>query len=346
MKLLIITQKVDINDDVLGFFHDWLNKLAQKAELFVIANYVGQYNLPLNVKVFSLGKEKGAGKLVKFLKYQKLLITLLPKCDGVFFHMCPEYVVVAGLWLRIFRKKTLLWYTHKAVNWKLKLAEKLVDKIFTASKESFKLASKKVEITGHGINVEKFQIPSTKSQTNIKIPNSKFQIITAGRIAPVKNIEVLVDVAEILKRGNINFEVKIAGRPIIESDKIYFEKLKNLIKEKKLDDKIEFIGSIPNKNIAEFYQSGDLFVNFSDTSSLDKAVLEAMVCGLEVLTSNEAFIDVFNGGIFIEENPEKIAKKIIEIAGSRSDKSNSFVKYVFANHNLDNLISKIINFYE
>ena len=165
MKLLIITQKVDINDDVLGFFHDWLNKLAQKAELFVVANYVGQYSLPSNVKVYSLGKESKTNKLMRFLKYQKLLVTLLPKCDGVFFHMCPEYIIAAGLWLKISKKKTLLWYTHKAVNRKLKMAERLVNKIFTASKESFRLSSKKVEIVGHGIDINKFksQISNLKS---------------------------------------------------------------------------------------------------------------------------------------------------------------------------------------
>ena len=157
-RILILTQKVDVNDDVLGFFHGWLEKLAQKTDLFVIANYVGDYKLPDNVKVFSLGKEKRANSLVKNLKYQWFLLKLLPKVDGVFFHMCPEYVIGAHLLPKIFRKKTLLWYTHKAVNWKLKLAEKLIDKIFTASKESFRLSSKKVEITGHGIDADKFSI--------------------------------------------------------------------------------------------------------------------------------------------------------------------------------------------
>ena len=105
MKLLIITQKVDINDDNLGFFHDWLKKFASLADIDVIANYVGKYKLPENAKIYSLGKENGAGKIIKILKYQWLLLKLLPKVDGVFFHMCPEYVLGAGLLTKIFRKK-------------------------------------------------------------------------------------------------------------------------------------------------------------------------------------------------------------------------------------------------
>ena len=337
MKLLIITQKVDMNDDNLGSFHGWLKKLAEKADIFVIGNYVGKYDLPENIKVFSLGKEKRVGRLVKIFKYQWFLLKLLPRVDGVFFHMCPEYVLGAHLLPKIFRKKTLLWYTHKSFNWKLKLAEKLTDKIFTASKESFRLPSKKVEVTGHGIDMEKFKVQSSKFKIN---ENSKFRIISVGRISPVKNYEIMINAAEILKNKDFNFEIKIAGAPILKDDKTYFEKLKNLIKEKKLDDIVEFVGPIPNKYIAEFYQSGDLFINLSDTGSLDKAVLEAMACGLKILTSNEAFKDILKEDNIADKNPENIAFKIINLASS--EKKYSLVEYTAKNHGLDNLAEKII----
>ena len=346
MKLLIITQKVDINDDILGFFHNWIEEFAKHYEkVTVICLYKGEYNLPENVKVLSLGKEKSVkhsvfDKIKYVLKFYKYIWRERKNYDNVFVLMNPEYVILGGLFWKLWKKKIALWYTHKRVDLKLRLAEKLVDKIFTASKESFSLPSKKVEITGHGIDSAVFQPRNQKS--NLK--NQKFSIITAGRIAPVKNIDVLIEVAEILPSSG--WEIKIAGRPILESDEKYFERLKIVIKEKKLDDKIKFIGPVPNKDIAEFYQNGDLFVNFSDTGSLDKAVLEAIASGLEVLTSNKAFASVLGGEIFIEKNPEKIAQKIIEIASSRENKSNQLAKYIFENHNLDNLVNKIINFYE
>ncbi|KKS22293.1 MAG: hypothetical protein UU78_C0019G0001, partial [Candidatus Roizmanbacteria bacterium GW2011_GWC2_41_7] len=56
MKLIVITQKVDINDGNLGFFHRWLEKLAEKTtELRVVCLSAGEYHLPQNVKVYSLG---------------------------------------------------------------------------------------------------------------------------------------------------------------------------------------------------------------------------------------------------------------------------------------------------
>ena len=59
MRLLILTQKIDSQDDLLGFFHGWVAKLAEHFDkITVIALGVGQYQLPANIKVLSLGKEK------------------------------------------------------------------------------------------------------------------------------------------------------------------------------------------------------------------------------------------------------------------------------------------------
>lgn len=56
---MIVTQKVDVNDPILGFFHRWVEEFAKHFErITVICLQKGEYNLPANVKVFSLGKEE------------------------------------------------------------------------------------------------------------------------------------------------------------------------------------------------------------------------------------------------------------------------------------------------
>lgn len=355
MKLLIVTQKVDINDDVLGFFHRWIEEFARHCEkVTVICLQKGEYKLPENVRVLSLGKENFTDfknfrpyrlfqKLGYILNFYKHIWQERKNYDAVFVHMNSIYVVLGGLFWKILGNKIALWYTHKAVNLKLRLAEKLVDKIFTASKESFRLPSEKVEISGHGIDISKFESGKRKVESDKK---DKFKIITAGRIAEVKNLHFLAEAADILKNKSFNFSVKIAGAPVLESDKIYFEKIKNLIQEKKLNDIIEFVGSIPNKDIGEFYQNGDLFVNFSDTGSIDKAILEAMACGLQILTSNEAFKNIVPSENFTAKNAEKIAQKIIYLFNINNESNNILRNFVVENHILDSLVNKIIKFYE
>lgn len=335
MKLLIITQKIDENDDILGFFCGWIKEFSKQAKsIAVISQYVGKYDFPENVEIFSLGKEKGRSKIRQLFNFYKLLFKNLPKIDAIFVHMIPLWVVLGEPFFKIYQKKVYLWYTHKSVNLKLKLAEKFVEKIFTASMESCRLKSDKIVIIGHGIDIEKFEShPRSKKE--------KLKIISAGRITPIKNYEILIEAAKILKNKNFDFEIKIAGKPILEQDKVYSEKLKNLIKEKNLEDKINFVGSIPYRNVDIFYQSGDLFVNFSDTGSMDKAVLEAMASGLLVLTSNEAFKKILSEKYFVNKNPEEIAEKIIAL--SKADFDPGLRDYVVKSHSLRQLIIKIIS---
>jgi len=59
MKLLIITQTLDKNDPLLGFFHEWIRKFTEHfEEIIVICLQKGEYDFPGNVKVLSLGKEQ------------------------------------------------------------------------------------------------------------------------------------------------------------------------------------------------------------------------------------------------------------------------------------------------
>ena len=73
MKLLIITQAVDKNNPVLGFFVRWIEEFAKHFELVtIICLEKGEYELPGNVKVLSLGKEEKKSKfryLINFYKY-------------------------------------------------------------------------------------------------------------------------------------------------------------------------------------------------------------------------------------------------------------------------------------
>ena len=365
MKLLILTQKVDVNGSILGFFHGWIEEFAKNCEQVTViclqeglpcemrSNFSerkiisqGDYNLPENVKVLSLGKENGVFKITYIFNFYKYIWRERKNYNRVFVHMNPEYVVLGGLFWRLWNKKIGLWYTHKAINLKLRIAEKFTNKIFTASKESFRLRSKKIEIMGHGINTVAFQPQNQK----LKTKNQKFQIITVGRISAIKNVDILIEVAKILRDKNSNFEINIIGAPISEKDKIYFEKLKDLIKEKKLENYINFLGSIPHKNINKFYQEADLSINLCSTGGMDKAVLESMACAVPVIALNKTFISAF--GEFQDQlilknlDANELAEKILKVQNWPEQKKSQYIKlakdYVIINHNLENLISKIV----
>ena len=355
MKLLIITQKVDINDDNLGFFHRWLEKLASRVEkLYVICLAEGEHHLPRNTTVYSLGKERGYSKISQLFRLQKFLFKNLPETDGVFVHMCPIYAVASWPLVKIFKKRMILWFLHRNVNWKLKLAEKCVDRILTASEESCRLKNrKKIEVVGHGIDIDFFKpLPGAKYQIS-----DNFRIISVSRISPIKNLPTLIKTVSILvnKKNIKDIEIKIIGTPLGKDEEEYKKELKEDVDKlykltptgEKPPGRINFLGGKPHRKMAEIYQQNDLLINLSPTGGMDKVVLEAMACAIPVLVSNRTFKEDFGNYadalIFQERDPQDLAQKILDLRNADIVAIGDYLrKQVVRRHNLDNLIVKII----
>lgn len=347
MKLLIITQKVDKNDPVLGFFHRWLEEFAKHCDkLTVICLEMGQYDLPKNVKVLSLGKEDGVSRFKYIKRFYKYIHNEQDNYDSVFVHMNPEYVVLGGIAWKTWKKKIALWYTHRNVDLKLRIAEKFADVIFTASKESFNLPTEKLRVMGHGIPVEDFKNPE-ESRDAISV--EKLRIISVGRITPIKNLDTLIEAVKILKDKKIDLEVKLIGSPVQKGDKEYLQKLKEMVSTFGLEKVISFEGSVPNSEIKKEYWQSDISINLCPTGGVDKAVLESMAAGLIVLASNRTFKDYFGKYgerlLFKERDAEDLADKIVALkeGNDLEDISNFLLGKVGEKAGLETLINNILN---
>ncbi|HOZ36499.1 MAG TPA: glycosyltransferase [bacterium] len=349
MKLLFITRKVDTADSRAGFVIDWLLVLAKHLDqLAVVCQEKGDIaNLPENIVVYSLGKELGHSKIRQFFQAQKLLFQLVKNYDGIFAHQMPIYAVLAAPAGKIFHKKLIQWYTHKSVDWRLCLANLLVNGFATASSESFRLKTKKpIHIFGHGINVEKF-----KNQKSPIANNEYYHLLTVGRISPSKDYESMIKaIYDLREQGIDQLKLTIVGAPAMALGFDYFEKLQTLVEKMRLTKQVEFLGGLPPTRIIPYLQNADLFLNLSATGSLDKAVLEAMACGCLVLTSNESFQSILPAELFIaKDQPEILAERIKSLMDLPTDKKEELAKQlrqeVVSHHNLADLAKKIIALY-
>lgn len=345
MKLLIITQKVDINDDVLGFFHGWIIEFSKKfKKVTVICLKQGDYNFPSNVEVMSLGKEMGRTKLGYLFSFYKYIWKERHNYDTVFVHMNPQYVILGWPIWKILGKKVSLWYAAGRMPLIISLANKLTDIVFTSTPEGYRLKSRKIQVVGQGIDANKFEIQ------NPKIKTDGFKIVSVGRISPSKDYKTLILALNYMKLDGFRLpKVEIAGQPATNSDIGYMVGLKKLVEEKDLLDIVKFIGPIPNKELPNFLNMADIFVNMSHTGSLDKAILEAMACGLPVLTCNEALRGVLgpyaNELMYSKEDYVKLADglgELILMANEEREKLGLALReIVVKDHNLVGLISKI-----
>lgn len=347
MKLLICTQKVDKNDDILGFFHSWLVEFANRVDsLIVVCLEKGDYDLPKNVTVLSLGKEKGVSKVSYIFSFYKYIFQNKNKYDSVFVHMNPEYLVLGGLLWRIWSKKIGLWYVHKQMNLKLRIGSFFSHIIFTASEHSFKLKTNKLEIVGHGIDVDRFK--SVRREDD-----GVFKLLTVGRIARSKQVSDVIHAAHVLKdMVQKRVEVVVVGKPYTEEDKKYLEELKRLTQSLGMDNDVKFVGSVPNKDMAEYYNSATVTVNPSHTGGMDKVVLEAFASRIPTMFTFESFDDLCGEYTSLLKyeigDYNQLAEKIISLLERKdlNEVLDFLAQRVDEGYSINALIPKITNIYE
>jgi len=348
MKLLMITRKVDRKDvSQASFIYAWIKKIGEKLDkLYVITwQKSDRGNLPENIEIISLP----SSKFLKIFVLPFRLFKILPKVDGIFCHQNPEYTILAAPWTKLAGKKLVAWYAHGYVSWKLHLVNWLADKILTSSDKGCRLKNrKKIEVIGQGIDVDCFNCRLRKSSEQ-----GHFKILSLGRISPIKDYGTLIQAVKILvKKGIRDLKVKIVGGPVLKRDEKYFNDLKNIVEDKGLKDYVVFLGPVVHNKTLSYYQDCDLLINLSQTGSMDKVVLEAMACQRLILTCNEAFIDFLNDQRFIfqKKNPQDLAQKIINLMNLPLEKKQAIGQQlrdkVVKNHNLDNLVNRIISQYE
>jgi glycosyltransferase involved in cell wall biosynthesis len=346
MKLLIITQVVDRTDPTLGFFHAWILEFAKTCEkVTVICLKKGTYDLPNNVQVLSLGKEDAISKFHYLRRFYKYIWQYRKEYDAVFVHMNPMYVILGWKIWFLLGKKISLWYTHKSVDLKLRLATFLVNMIFTASTESFRIQNKKVKIVGHGIDTILFS-PIIKPLSYQ--PSEAFKILVVGRLSSIKRNDRIIDaIIEVTKKG-IVVDLVFIGEAITAND----IKCKMLLEERASfvhsPSAITFAGGKAHDAIPCYLQNSHLFVTMSDTGSLDKALLEALAIGVPVLVNNPAGVEVllqcgYTEGIF--RDTESLALRIENIIteyGTYSAHALAILPpFIKKNHGLQNLIATI-----
>lgn len=357
MKFLILTQKVDKEDPVLGFFHNWILELSKKFEkVSVICLEKGEYNLPENVRVYSLGKEKRHGlrimnyELCKKIKYAlnffRFSFFSSLEYDAVLVHMNQEYVLLGGFIWKILRKKVYMWRNHKYGNILTALAVLLSDKVFYTSPNSYaaKYKNKSVKMPA-GIDMSKFKYQEPTRKKN--------SILSLGRISLVKNIHLMLEVVRILEAKKIQFTFDIIGNPINPED---FEYKERLIRENQdLIDKhiLNFYPAVPHYETLDVYLKHEIFINLTPSGSLDKTTLEAAAYGcIPFNIANEDVREITKDmdptGILLPDlNPQKNASRLeswFNTSNKRKEEiRQQLKKYVSENHGLDILIDKLTN---
>ncbi len=336
MRLLVITQKIDHNDQVLGFFHRWAESLAEYCEkLTIVCLELGENKLSPVVKVLSLGKEKRVSRFRYLINFYRYLWQERQNYDVVLVHMNEEYVLLAGWWWRLTGKKIFLWRNHPSGSWRTRLAVRLVYRVFCTSPHSFTARFKKTKLMPVGIDTKIFYDRGQERR-----PRS---ILFLGRVSRIKNPELLLAALEILTKQGINFEATIVGDPV-KGDEEYSKQLKQ--EATALGEMIRFLPGVPNWQTPEVYNQYEIYVNLTPTGSFDKTIPEALACGSLPVVINQSLAEDLSAEYLSATPAAEIAAKISFLLDlpevEKAKRRLALRNYVEEKHSLELLITKLM----
>lgn len=213
----------------------------------------------------------------------------------------PNAAVVTRLVGRRFRRKNGLkvFYTAHGfhfykgapkLNWMVyypieKFCSRYTDKLITINQEDYELAKNKFKakevcyVPGVGIDLSRFegvQVDREAKRREIGVPEEAFLLLSVGELNENKNHQVVIRALAQLSNPSIHYAIAGVG------DKK--EYLISLADELGVSEQLHLLGY--RKDIAELNHAADVFCFPSLREGLGLAAIEAMACGLPLITSN------------------------------------------------------------
>jgi len=188
----------------------------------------------------------------------------------------------------------------------------------------YDVPSEKIRVISPGVDTALFY-PMDKMQAKQAIdasPDHKM-ILFVGRIDPVKGLDVLMYAMKILfaKNPTLNACLWIVGGDVSQESHLWSKELQKLEQLRKilgLHTTVKFVGQKAQHELPKYYNAADLVVMPSHYESFGMTALEAMACGVPIITTNvtgvsELLDETCQKHITTANNPLLLADTILDV---------------------------------
>lgn len=282
---------------------------------------------------FNLGLSKGGpsnfiGRLKISLKGQKLLKTSFFFDPTIDFFLCTNQSFI-NLWNKnlIFRvdgvpyKKFLvtkkLHNQNKKYNIHLNKSKGIIFQSIFSKKIYYKFFSIEKRIPNkviyNGVNLKRFSQNGANLRKKLGINKNDIVFIASANYRNKnKRLNLLIECFNKFKYGNKKIFLIILGKI---NENLNIKKIKN--------NNIIFTGKIDSDKLAYWYRTGDVLLHFTYIDWCPNSVIEAIACGLPVLTTNlggaKELINITNCGLVVKAD---LQKKLSSIEPNSPPKAN------------------------
>lgn len=317
VKLISQDVRFSIVNGTDGWFSEETKNLSFKHYIYKEPKFLNRRTSWKNSKI------NKASSILKFLVfgwkncYKNYRVMKQDNIDVVILNE-PRDVFQVGLPAAILRKKKISFIRGEVslIDYpRLIMSNKLIALSNNLIKNLPKLLKSKALIIPNYIvtpeNIEQKNAPKVNSQT--------LRIAFAGSLIPVKGLEHLLEIADLLKDQPI--QINIYGDFIKEGNQSYKNKIIRTINSKGLNQKLSFFGWV--EDVETIYSDNDVLILTSNSEGLPRVVLEAMafkkpivtfkVGGVEDLVKNN-----INGFVLKHGDYESFAKKLVMLLNDKN----------------------------
>lgn len=200
----------------------------------------------------------------------------------------------------------------------------------------------KISVIFPGIDTHLFH-PMDKKEARIRLhadPQHKI-VLFVGRVEPLKGIDTLLYAIKILKKQHPDETIClwIVGGDTSEDSTRWPKTLRELAvlqKTLSLETSVKFVGRQKQTELPYYYNAADVVVMPSHYESFGMSALEAIGCGVPVITTNVTGIsgllsDDYGAHVASVQNPLLLADQIQHVLSAHTDRAiNDMSKHTWA----------------